>query len=63
MKLTLQLKLLPTREQKSTLLETMELFNAAANFAAEVWFRDKANVNLAMVKAVDAKTGLLLSCG
>jgi IS605 OrfB family transposase len=41
MKLTLQLQLLPTADQKAQLLETMERFNAAASFAAEVGFEHK----------------------
>jgi IS605 OrfB family transposase len=40
MKLTLQLKLVPTAEQHMALLETMCMFNAAASYAAEVGFRD-----------------------
>jgi putative transposase len=40
MKLTLQLKLLPTSEQHSALLGTMHAFNAAASYIAEVGFRD-----------------------
>jgi IS605 OrfB family transposase len=38
MRLTLQLQLIPTAEQKDVLLDTMERFNAAASFAAEVGF-------------------------
>jgi IS605 OrfB family transposase len=38
MKLTLQLKLLPTEEQAAALLHTMERCNAAATFAAEQGF-------------------------
>jgi IS605 OrfB family transposase len=38
MKLTLQLQLLPDRDQKPVLLETMERFNEAASFAARVGF-------------------------
>lgn len=38
MKLTLQLKLLPTPEQATALLDTMRRFNAAATFAAEQGF-------------------------
>jgi putative transposase len=38
MKLTLQLQLLPTADQKPVLLETMERFNAAASHAAKVGF-------------------------
>jgi IS605 OrfB family transposase len=41
MKLTLQLQLLPTAEQKAELVETMERFNAAASFAAMVGFEHK----------------------
>lgn len=41
MKLTIQLQVLPTPEQKAALLETMERFNQAATYAAEVGFRDK----------------------
>ena len=40
MKLTLQLKLVPTPEQHMALLETMHAFNAAASYAASVGFRD-----------------------
>jgi putative transposase len=38
MKLTLQLKLLPTAEQSAALLHTMRQFNAATTFAAEQGF-------------------------
>src|SRR5579883_1020972 len=38
MKLTLQLRLLPTADQEAELLATMERFNAAASFAAKVGF-------------------------
>ena len=38
MKLTLQLQLLPTSDQKATLLATMERFNKAATYAAKVGF-------------------------
>lgn len=38
MKLTLQLKLLPTSDQHTALLETMHAFNAAASYAARVGF-------------------------
>ncbi len=41
MKLTLQLQLLPTRDQKADLLATMERFNEAATFAAQVGFEAK----------------------
>jgi putative transposase len=41
MKITLQLQVLTTEEQKATLLSTMEAFNAAASHASEVAFRDK----------------------
>jgi putative transposase len=41
MKLTLQLQLLPTADQKADLLETMERFNAAASYAAKVGFEHK----------------------
>lgn len=40
MKLTLQLKLVPTPEQHPALLETMHAFNAAASYAAAVGFRE-----------------------
>jgi IS605 OrfB family transposase len=40
MKLTLQLKLIPTPDQHTALLETMHAFNAAASYAADVGFRD-----------------------
>lgn len=38
MKLTIQLQLMPTPEQKATILSTMERFNAAASFAARAGF-------------------------
>src|SRR6266446_7812585 len=38
MKLTLQLKLVPTPQQSTALLETMCAFNAAASYAAQVGF-------------------------
>jgi IS605 OrfB family transposase len=38
MKLTLQLRLLPTPDQRATLLATMERFNQAATFAAKAGF-------------------------
>jgi putative transposase len=38
MKLTLQLQLLPTAQQKADLLVTMERFNEAASFAAKIGF-------------------------
>jgi IS605 OrfB family transposase len=41
MKLTLQLQLLPTADQKAQLLETMERYNAAASYAARVGFEHK----------------------
>lgn len=41
MKLTMQLKLLPTPEQSTVLLDTMARFNAAASYAAEVAYTDK----------------------
>ena len=41
MKLTLQLQLLPTAEQSTDLLDTMERFNAAASFAAQLGFEHK----------------------
>jgi predicted transposase len=41
MKLTMQLQLLPTADQKADLLETMERFNEAATFAARVGFEHK----------------------
>jgi predicted transposase len=40
MKLTLQLKLVPTPAQHTALLETMHAFNAAASYAAQVGFQD-----------------------
>lgn len=41
MKLTLQLQLLPTPDQKTDLLATMDRFNAAASYAAKVGFEAK----------------------
>lgn len=62
MKLTLQLKLLPSREQKTALLDTMERFNAAATFAAEVGLQDKVFGQVAIhhrcYRAIRDKFGL-----
>jgi IS605 OrfB family transposase len=41
MKLTLQLKLLPTPKQHTALLATMRAFNAAASYAAQIGFSDR----------------------
>lgn len=41
MKLTLQLQLLPTADQHRALLDTMQAFNAAATYAAQVAFEDQ----------------------
>jgi len=41
MKQTMLLKLLPTKEQRQALLETMHAFNAAANHVASVAFAEK----------------------
>ncbi|NVZ11809.1 transposase, partial [Allochromatium humboldtianum] len=40
MKVTLQLKLLPAPEQHAALLKTMQVFNDACNFIAEVAYRE-----------------------
>lgn len=40
MKLTLQMKLLPTTDQHAALLGTMHAFNAAASYVAEVGYRE-----------------------
>jgi IS605 OrfB family transposase len=40
MNLTLQLKLVPTPDQHTALLETMHAFNAAASYAAQVGYAD-----------------------
>jgi IS605 OrfB family transposase len=50
MKLTLQLKLIPTPEQHTALLETMHAFNAAASYAAEVGFRDHVFSHISLHK-------------
>src|SRR5215831_11290077 len=50
MKLTLQLKLVPTTEQHTALLETMRAFNAAASYAAEVGFRDHVFTQISIHK-------------
>jgi predicted transposase len=40
MKLSLQLKLIPTSAQHAALLATMRAYNAAASYAAQVGFAD-----------------------
>jgi putative transposase len=41
MKLTIQIKLLPTPEQKESLLDVMKIMNAAASYAAAEGFKNK----------------------
>jgi len=41
MKLTVKIKLLPTNEQKASLVKTMEVFNEACNYISEVAFTSK----------------------
>jgi IS605 OrfB family transposase len=48
MKLTLQLKLVPTSHQHTALLATMRAFNAAASYAAQVGFRDHVFTQLSI---------------
>jgi putative transposase len=48
MKLTLQLKLVPTPDQHAALLETMRAFNAAASYAAQVGFADHVFTQLSI---------------
>jgi len=48
MKLTLQLKLVPTPDQHTALLETMRAFNAAASYAAQVGFADHVFTQLSI---------------
>lgn len=50
MKLTLQLKLVPTSDQHTALLKTMHAFNAAASYAAAVGFRDHVFTQLSIHK-------------
>lgn len=62
MKLTLQLKLVPTSEQHTALLETMRAFNAAASYAAEVGFAAKvfaqASIHVRCYRALRERFGL-----
>ena len=41
MKLTIKIKLLPTEEQKQSLLKTMKAFNQACNWVSEIAFKNK----------------------
>jgi len=41
MKLTVKVKLLPTSEQKDSLVKTIEVFNEACNYTSAVAFKDK----------------------
>ncbi len=52
MKLTLQIKLLPTNEQHAALLKTMRVFNEACNFIAEVAFREQCVSKFTLQKLV-----------
>jgi len=62
MKLTLQLKLLPTPEQHTALLETMHAFNAAASHAARVGFDAgvfaQASIHVRCYRALRDRFGL-----
>lgn len=62
MKLTMQLKLLTSDEQKKTLLATMAKFNEAASFAAEAGFKAKVfgqvSIHHLAYKAIREKFGL-----
>jgi putative transposase len=52
MNLTLMVKLQPTPDQSSALLETMERFNAACNAVAEVAFRERTANKIRLQKLV-----------
>ncbi|HKV01483.1 MAG TPA: hypothetical protein VJQ26_05125, partial [Ktedonobacteraceae bacterium] len=52
MKQTMLLKLLPTPEQHQALLDTMRIFNEAANFVASVAFAEKTANKFALQKLV-----------
>lgn len=41
MKLTVKVKLLPTKEQKQSLLKTIEVFNKACNYISDIAFKNK----------------------
>lgn len=62
MKLTLQLQLVPTADQKATLLETMARFNAAATFAAKAGYEAKVysqpSIHKLAYKAIRDRFGL-----
>lgn len=52
MNTTLMVKLAPTPEQHAALLETMERFNAACNYVADVAFQEKSANKFALQKLV-----------
>ncbi|MCL8208630.1 MAG: transposase [Actinomycetia bacterium] len=52
MNLTLMVKLHPTPEQTTALLETMERFNSACNFVAETAFRERTANKIRLQKIV-----------
>ncbi|MER3456356.1 MAG: hypothetical protein C4304_05635 [candidate division GAL15 bacterium] len=52
MNLTLMVKLQPTAEQSTALLETMERFNAACNAIAEVAFKERTANKIRLQKLV-----------
>lgn len=54
MKVTLQLKLLPTPDQHAALLKTMQVFNDACNFITEVAYRERCASKFALQKLVYA---------
>jgi len=62
MKLTVKIKLLPTEEQKKSLLKTMEAFNQACNYVSRVAFKNKRFGQVALHKlcyrAIRNKFGL-----
>ena len=52
MKLTLAIKLAPSRAQHAALVATLERFNAACNAIAEVAFREQLANKIALQKIV-----------
>jgi predicted transposase len=52
MKTTLQIKLLPDQAQHAALKETMQVFNEACNYIAEVAFREKCASKFALQKLI-----------
>jgi predicted transposase len=62
MKLTMQLKLLPTDEQSASMLKTMEQFNAACDALAAIAFRKQCANKVELQNSPTTTSGETSDC-